>query len=271
MPDSEYVLVEPPKLLVAPGDIHFPLQDNKALRLMTAVVEGVADQLALSREDLELVSTGDTFNTAGFSPHPSVRRSVHRDGGSLQAEINAATPWFNTWRSTFGKIRLLCGNHEAWQESSLALEGGNWWDVYGTTLAGCEVYPEGTRLHYGRLVVAHGHDLRGSLAKHSAATVLGEYPGQNTLYGHTHRLQACTTPTTRNGRLVAQGAWTVGMMADRAKERRDRGMRKFTDRHQQGFGLVYFFPSGLFKVELCEIFQRGRRYYTHAAGREYRI
>lgn len=163
------------------------------------------------------------------------------------------------------------GNHEAWQDTYSALDGSGWWEPYSDVLDGFSAHPEGVKLRYGNLVVAHGHDLRGALSKHSAASVLAEYPGQNTVYGHTHRLQQATTPTLKHGEPVAHGAWTLGMMVARRGERLDRRMRAITDRHQQGFGLVYFFPSGAFKVELCEVFSRGKRRWTIAAGKEYRV
>lgn len=266
---SEYVRVPCPRMLCVPGDIHCPNQDDKALACMTLAVEGTMELLGFNRTDTELALTGDTFNSAGFSPHPVVRRNVERGGrGTVADEIAAFTPWANTWSSLFGTMRILAGNHEAWQDSELALSGGKWWDVYGDLLQGFYKYPEATKLLYGKVTVCHGHDLRASLAKNSAIEVLKEYPGQNTVYGHTHRLQACTTPTTKNGIPRAHGAYTVGMMADRELEREDRNFRKFSDRHQQGFGLVYFTRRG-FKVELCEIFQQKGRYWTVAAGREY--
>lgn len=236
---------------------------------MTQAAVGLFDALNIRYEDRAIVSTGDTFDSAGFSPHPNVRKSVHATGGTLDDEKKAAKPWLDTWAGIFGQRYMMCGNHEAWQESTLALEGSDWWEAYGSLLDGWQLYSEATRLKMGKVTIAHGHDLLGSLSKHSAASVLHEYPGQHIVYGHTHRLQGCTTPTTRENEMVAQGAWTVGMMADRRKERQDRMMRKLSDRHQNGFGVIYFFPSGFFKVELCEVFQKGKKYVTHTAGREY--
>jgi hypothetical protein len=34
--------------------------------------------------------------------------------------------------------------------------------------------------------------------------------------------------------------------------------------------VVYFFRSGFFKVELCEIFHKGSAYTVHLCGKEYR-
>lgn len=267
---SEFIRLTPPRLLVCPGDPHFPRQDSRSLRCMSAAVEGTMQMLGVKRQDAELCFTGDFFDSAGFSPHPSMKRAAGH-GGTIADERREAAPWLNTWRAMFGTIRLVAGNHEAWQESSLALDGSPWWEAYGDLLDGCQLHPEGTKLRYGQLVVAHGHDLRGSLSKHSAAAVLQEYPGQNTLYGHTHRLQGCTTPTLKHGEPVAHGAWTVGMMVARAEERKDRRMRSITDRHQQGFAMVYFSPGAGFKVELCEVFSRGNRRWTIVAGQGYSV
>lgn len=266
---KEFIRLTTPKLLVCPGDPHFPRQDNASLACMTSAVEGTLNLLGLRREDAELCFTGDVFSSEGFSPHPALKRASVK-GGTLADEKREFLPWANTWRGIFGKVRIVGGNHEAWQETTNALDGSGWWEPYGDVLQGIEVHPEGVKLRYGGLVVAHGHDLRGSLSLHSAYSVLLAYPGQNTLYGHTHRLQQATTPTLKHGEPVAHGAWTVGMMAARRSERADRKMRAVTDRHQQGFALVHFAPSGAFKVELCEVFSKGNRRTTIACGMEYR-
>lgn len=266
---KEFIRLPAPRLLVCPGDPHFPRQDDAALACMTAAVEGTMELLGIRRDEAELCFTGDVFSSEGFSPHPALKKASMK-GGTVADEKREFAPWSNTWRGLFGKCRAMGGNHEAWQDTSNALDGLGWWEAYGEVLDGWEVHPEGTKLRYGSLVVAHGHDLRGALAKHSAASVLAEYPGQNTLYGHTHRLQQATTPTLKYGDPVVQGAWTVGMMAARNKERVDRRMRSITDRHQQGFALVHFAPSGAFKVELCEVFSKGNRRTTIACGKEYR-
>lgn len=274
----QHIHVDTPSLLVVPGDIHAPGQDDAALGLMTKTVECVAQDLALSREDIALCLTGDTFDSAGFSPHPGMRRKVRTGRATLDTEKRAMAPWFHTWRGIFSKVHVIAGNHEAWQESDLALSDSSWHDVYGELFDGDEViaYPEGTRLVFGKLVVCHGHDLRGSLAANSAASVLREYPGQNTLYGHTHRLQSCTTPTYKYGEPVEHGAWTVGVMCRPDFEHTDRTMRKFADRHQQGFALVHFEQEyqgdADFQVELCSIRRSGASgLSTWAAGRKYTV
>lgn len=262
--------LQPPTLLVVPGDIHAPGQDDVALDLMTRAVESTAQDLGLGRDDVAFCLTGDTFDSAGFSPHPAVRRRVHKGLGSLQAEKKAMEPWFNSWLGLAGHVHVIAGNHEAWQESDLALVDSEWHEVYGDLLKqpGVTAYAEGSRLVFQSLVVCHGHDLRGSLSQHSAASVLAAYPGQNTLYGHTHRLQSCTTPTTKHGRPVDHGAWTVGVMCRPDFEHSDRRMRATADRHQQGFGVV-FFGEGGFSVELCAIRRDGKKAYTWLAGRQY--
>jgi hypothetical protein len=86
-----------PTLLIAPGDIHAPLQDDKALHLMTYAAVDTATRLGIPLREVELVSTGDTFNSAGFSPHPGVRKSVHALGGTVEEEARAMKPWIEAW------------------------------------------------------------------------------------------------------------------------------------------------------------------------------
>jgi hypothetical protein len=265
---SEFVRVPPPRLLGVLGDVHWPREDKVALDLVTRTMLGTMEQLGISREDTELMGTGDAFDTAWASPHPSLKRSsVH--GGLVSDEKRAAKPWIDSWLGCFGRVRFLGGNHEAWQQGVTELAGQQWWEVYGNLLDGCHVHPEGTQIRYGSLLACHGHELRGAMSAESASKVLAQYPGQNTIYGHTHRVQGCTTPTTKYGEPVGHGAWTVGMLREREGERLDRKMRPFNDRHQQGFGMVYFTRSG-FKVELVEIFSKGSKRWCVAAGREYK-
>ena len=225
-----------------PGDIHFDQQDDEALHLMTsiAVSEGVSG----------ICLIGDTHNSLGISRHLSLRAARHyRNGeGTIRAERLAAEPHFNRWKTHFSKFLALEGNHEKWwlgvQNDYPGLLDTNWYELYGDLYNGVHVYNENTALKFGPLLAMHGHRARGSLAKKSAATVLQNYPGQNTIYGHTHRIESCTTPTYKDCRPTEHGAWTIGHMRDREKELDDPDIGPYAERHQQGFAIVTFFDRG---------------------------
>lgn len=231
-------------MLLVPGDLHFDKQDQGAINVMLEVAaeEGVTD----------VCLVGDTFESAGISRHPAMRRSRNFRLGkaTIKSERAAAHDTITELRkiARVGGLHVLTGNHEAWwsgvQDDYPGLEDTEWFELYGDLFDGWRIHEEYTALRYGPLLVAHGHRLRGSLSKYSAATVLSNYPGQNTLYGHTHRIDEATTPTYKYGNQVAHGAWTIGNLKDREAEITDPHTGPYAEKHQQGFGLIRFFDRG---------------------------
>lgn len=238
------VRCEPGDKLLVPGDMHFDLQDQGAIDLMIRV--------AIGEEVNSVCLVGDTFESAGISRHKSMRavRNFLDGGGTFKSESEAAEDTFDVIRNLAdsNKLHALCGNHEGWfselQDEYPAFMGMEWYELYGNLFDGFAVHSEATSLKYGPLLVAHGHRLRGSLAKSSAASVLANYPGQNTAYGHTHRIDEATTPTSKYGVPVSHGAWTFGHLKSREIEMADKNIGPFSERHQQGFGLISFFSRG---------------------------
>lgn len=207
---------------------------------------------------------GDTFESAGISRHKSMRSARHfmQGKGTYKAEKAAAEEWLPDLANLGSRgANALTGNHEAWfgelQDEYPGFLGMEWHELYGDLFDGWHLHDEATALKYGPLLVCHGHRLRGSLAKNSASSVLANYPGQNTAYGHTHRIDEATTPTFKYGIPVAHGAWTFGHMKDRWAEMSDPKIGPFAERHQQGFGIISFFDRGEdelgFEVTKCRI------------------
>ncbi len=244
--------VKPADKWIFPGDIHFDEQDDGALGVMTDVMigEGVNGMCLI----------GDTHNSKGISRHPALKTARHYRGGkgTIKSEREAARPYFREWRGLIemrradenrhGGLEAIEGNHEKWwsgvQDDYPGFLDTDWPEIYGDLYEGWRVNSDATALKFGPLLAVHGHRARGSLAKKSAYSVLSNYPGQNTLYGHTHRIDACTTPTSKNGLPTSHGAWTMGHMRDRGIELEDPHTGPFAERHQQGFALVSFFDRG---------------------------
>ncbi len=231
--------------LLVPGDMHHDLHDQAAIEVMILVAQ--AERVN------SVCLIGDTFESAGVSRHKSMRRaSRFRDGhATIKAESEAARPNLARLKALVpdpAKRHVLTGNHCAWwseiQAEYPGLMDTEWHELYGDIFDGWHIHSEFTALKYEALLVCHGHRLRGSLSKNSAAAVLSNYPGQNTLYGHTHRVDEATTPTFRYGRQSAYGAWTIGHLKDRDSEIIDGVMGPHSEKHQQGFGLVSFFNRG---------------------------
>ncbi len=226
-----------------PGDIHFDKQDDEALELMLRVAQ------AFSITGVVLI--GDTFDSAGISRHGRPARNFRFGKGTIKSEEAAARPFITqltaivrSHRVKPGGLHALTGNHCHWwtgvQDEYPGLMDTPWYELYGDLFNGWHVWGEDTAIKMGPLLVCHGHRLSGSLSKYSAAAVLNRYPGQNTLYGHTHRIDQCTSPTYKYGRQVNHGAWTIGHMRDIETEIKDSFLGPHAERHQQGFALVSF-------------------------------
>jgi hypothetical protein len=237
------VKVRPGDNLLIPGDMHHDKQDQHAIELMIKV--------ARAAKVNRVCLVGDTFESAGISRHASLRAAKNfRFGkGTIKAERKAAAPNVHALQSIATESAdMLTGNHEAWwsmlQDDYQGLADTEWYELYGSIFDKWTVRPEHTAIKYGPLLVCHGHRLRGSLAKYAAATILANYPGQNTVCGHNHRLDICTAPTFKYGKQVWHGAWTVGHLKDRYLEIKETNIGPYSEKHQQGFGIATFCSRG---------------------------
>lgn len=245
-----------------PGDIHFDKEDKAALRIMCDVFRAFRVNNG--------ILIGDTFDSIGISRHPRLARDFRFGKGTIASERRHAEPWLeeiaaivasnrDTGRRSRG-LHALTGNHEFWSSKMAddypGLLDSPWSEYYGDLFDGWHVWAEATALRLGSLLVCHGHRLRGSLNRNSAVSVLQNYPGQNTLYGHTHRVECCITPTYKYGVAVDHGAWTIGHMRDIGEELANPALGVHAERHKQGFALVHHFQVGgelRFRVELIPI------------------
>jgi hypothetical protein len=251
----------PGDVLLTPGDAHFDKHDPQAWDLMLKVARAFRVNTC--------VLIGDTFDSIGVSRHGRPARSFRFGRGTIKAEAEAAQPYFETIEAIVGANRrpgdsgglyCLTGNHEHWwravQDDVPGLLDHPWFELYGDLFDGWHVFKEYTALKFGPLLICHGHRLRGGLSKYSAASVLGNYPGQNTLYGHTHRVDSCITPTYKYGLTVDHGAWTIGHTRDIVLELKEPALGPHAERHKQGFALTHFFEVAgelRFKVDVVTI------------------
>ena len=270
--------IKPGDRYLIPGDIHFDKQDDEALDISTRVarergVNGVIligdtfESSGISRHGRPARSFrfgAGTIKAEGNAARPhlaawralveSARRPERaRVGGPKRKGPSAPSgkraedyvnPKLAAGGEEAGGLYVLTGNHEHWwngvQDEYPGLVDTPWYELYGDIFDGWRIFEEHTALRLGPLLVAHGHRLRGSLARYSAASVLANYPGQNTLYGHTHRVDACTTPSQKYGEPVIHGAWTIGHMRNVPDTLKDTFLGPHADRHQQGFAIVSF-------------------------------
>lgn len=269
--------VRPGSLVLLPGDIHFPVEDHRVLDLMIRCARDVGVT------DVGLI--GDTFDYWGLSGY---RKEAARnyDNGRLQEEAEVGRQWLEGLRELVpaGRAWIGPGNHEdRWYDlvdDNPTLHGMEWWHPVRDVVAGWELLPRAWRVKAGPLTIEHGDHLLGVAAgggKFPAATCLTNYPGQNTLFGHTHRIDVCTRPTEKDGELVAHGAWTIGHTSD---PRRNGSYMLGGHRWEQGFAIVEFFPlaspkavnEGLgFTVHQAHVMRDGRdRPVVNLLGRTWR-
>lgn len=238
--------VEPGSRVLIPGDIHFPVEDHHVLDLMIRA----GRDLGVTH----VVLLGDSFDCWGLSGH---RKEAARywENGRLTEEAEAGRLWLEGMRElvTPGRAFIGPGNHEdRWYDlvdDHPALHGTEWWFPFRDVISGWSVLPRHWRIKAGPLNIEHGDELLGVTTgggKFPAATCLANYPGQNTLFGHTHRIDVCTRPTEKDGELVAHGAWTIGHTSD---PRRNGSYMLGGHRWEQGFAIVEFFPLSSAKVQ----------------------
>lgn len=207
-------------VVLIPGDIHCPIEDTAVIGLMCRAASdaGVTD----------VVLQGDTFDGWGMSTHPKEAERWFNNKSRLSDEVSAG-------KRTLGRLRglvsgdehavAIAGNHdgqrlERFINSNPAFYGLKWYDLYAGALKGPNgswTTPDVTTIKAGPLNIAHGHTLSG--LEHGGGvtpcrTVLSKYPGQNTIFGHTHRRSFDTRPTWKDGRQVVHGAWNVGHLQD---------------------------------------------------------
>lgn len=226
--------------LLVPGDLHFPVHHRRAVGLMTEVARRLRPTLA--------VLVGDTFDVEPLNSH---RRDAARalEEGDLASEAESAAGPLAELLSHSEAGVAMQGNHEGRVYRVVDETPGlnrllEWHTPFAAALRGWNCLPRDHGLQYGPLVVCHGDQLDGMRlggGKRPASTALGNYPAQYTIFGHTHRVDADTTPSEVNGRRLDRGAWTVGHMSDVRKHRYALAYRKAW---QLGFAAVEFHRVG---------------------------
>lgn len=232
-----------------PGDWHIP---NHHRALSTLMLRHAADL----RPNFVLLQ-GDTVNAQGLSRFRTQKDPV--DQVSLKREAAAAAPLLHALAATATDGAYAGpGNHEKFiirlAGEEPAFQDMEWWEAWDPAFADYQVLPADYRAKIGHLIVEHGDDLKGSLQKQSAHNVLRNYPTQNTLYGHTHRIQHAQVSTAAGGVPTAHGAWTIGTLADP-----DRMDGQDSDGWQYGWAVVDVRASGRFTVTQLQAHWKGNR------------
>jgi len=232
-----HVGVKPGDSAIFWSDVHAPIHDKLAMGLVVQAHRLIRPRLS--------VAGGDIFDVMALSSHRKAARQ-QLENGSLAGEADSLAAELDEIARASDYAVILPGNHEGRVERLVddvpGLHGVlKWHTPFDSVLGLWDCLPTGAAVRLGPLLLCHGHDLAGSLAASPALSVLRNYPGQSTIFGHCHKIDVATRPSLRNGHQVVHGAWTFGHLSD---PRRQGYAAAFRGAWQQGFGHIEFWDRG---------------------------
>jgi predicted phosphodiesterase len=233
------------------GDIHVPYQDKHGLRIAIEVMAEAGCDTVILQGD-----TTDYYPLSRYEKDPAIEALL----GTMRKEAEATKKLVDELSLHFDEIIVGAGNHEGkrWHEFTTknpAFAGTPWDYPLEGAYKGCRVLPWKYHLQMGDLVVCHGDRLfpKGLPPKDATGSVLAKYPTQNTLFGHTHRVQQTIHTLYANGRARQYAAWTIGKLYDPTIQDYDPDPR-----HQDGFAIIDHFSDNKFVVTQHLILATGK-------------
>lgn len=241
-----------PRLMLIPGDIHFPIHDRHALDAMLALCRDIQPD--------HLVLQGDTFDFHAASRFPSEPHRLANDP-LLVDELRSGAGYIAEFDRLFDRVDYIEGNHEGKRRYELIQE--NPWLYQHASVspesvlslpARWSLHPWMSRLFIDGVCIEHGDRLKGVGGKYSAAAALRNtsyIDGLQTLiYGHTHRIDiARETRYDWQGNPVTRMAASVGHLS----QLREHRFYSRQPNWHQGFGLLEWHSDGNHSVHLIEI------------------
>ena len=239
---NEPYVVQGVKRLGICNDIHLPYHDKFAVQACFAEFKkrGV-DGIYLNGDimDLEDVSR--------FEKMP--------DGRYLRDEIEVGRSFVKSLRKLFPDIPIFWkdGNHEKRLESYVASKAPELVKLFGMDIPtqleltdhGIVHIPEHKVSRFGKLWIAHGHELGLKSGTVNIARQVRMRVGVNVIFGHWHKSQV---DTSRNLADEVHGAWAVGCLAY-LKPRYTGVLNQWT----QGAATVDLNDDGSFQVSPFQI------------------
>jgi hypothetical protein len=256
-------------LILWASDVHIPIHDDTACRLMVECAErsGVS----------HVIAGGDILDMNCLSKHAKEsRRTVEH--ATILEEVEPGR-WLLDWFAT-KKTDLILGNHEdrlkRFIDENPAFHGSlvsNFAQVTNLP-AGINVIPQGGEVRLGSLSARHldAEFKNSSGGKYPAQRVLEMLPDQSTVGGHVHRIHsACRTTRDEDGINRTHKAWTMGHMSH---EHMHSNYVSSSPNWQQGFGMIRVTWEGArprFSVYQIEVMRdRDNRPYFEWGGVWYR-
>ena len=239
---NEPYVIQGVKRLGICNDIHLPYHDKFAVQACFAEFKkrGV-DGIYLNGDimDLEDVSR--------FEKMP--------DGRYLRDEIEVGRSFVKSLRKLFPDIPIFWkdGNHEKRLESYVASKAPELVKLFGMDIPtqleladhGIVHIPEHKVSRFGKLWIAHGHELGLKSGTVNIARQVRMRVGVNVIFGHWHKSQV---DTSRNLADEVHGAWAVGCLAY-LKPRYTGVLNQWT----QGAATVDLNDDGSFQVSPFQI------------------
>lgn len=242
------------------SDLHFRGEDKRFIDILV--------DFARDFKPTHSVANGDIHDYNALSKHPKEAKQ-QVDDGALVDEAEASEDFFAAIASATapgGRKLYGAGNHEGrWNRfvnDNPGLSELPWHTPIARSVKGWELFDQGYELYMGGLTVCHGDELAGALSKYSCAKVAGEYPRENILYGHTHRIDRFTQTLWSGGQPHEHGVWTTG-------HGQDVSQVEYTKRAKWrlGFATVLYWKNGRdlgFTVTQHEAFRCGTQLRMHS-------
>ena len=189
------------------SDIHFPYQNNKALK--AALNDGLDEKVDT------IFLNGDILDFYQLSFHEKDPRKT-----SIPEELEMCREFFKELRRNFktAKIYYIPGNHEYRIERYLRVKAPELLDVEEFRLDvllrvaeyKIEYLPYGSKVYFGKLLVEHGDKMRGSGGVNPARTLALKFK-RHAICGHFHRTTECLSKVYDDNSFVT---YSTGCLAE---------------------------------------------------------
>lgn len=202
------------KRYVIPGDIHFPIHDEEALKVT----------LLPRFQGHTLLLQGDTFDTEPFGRFTKNPERIIKST-SIKKERECASRWLDKWLNLYEEILIFPGNHEArcqrFANENLGTVESGWWWPYGSLFADSRITLG--EVNYvatlSNIVIEHGDKKKGISGKTPAASV-AEYikDGKIHIFGHSHKASQVKFTSYSGGKKIVTTAINVGTFCSTKKQ-----------------------------------------------------
>lgn len=236
------------KRAVVIPDQHFPIHDEKAVKVTLKALEMIKPDLFINLGDVGEWETVSAWRWKRKKKPPLEYQLPYIDDEIAQVNKN-----IDRFDKILNKIKcnkryILAGNHDEWLTYGFVEEHPYMKDYTFEKACkwkerGYKYYEYNEPLKIGKVSFIHGAYATNLHAKKHLLAY-----GENIIYGHTHDVQRHTL--TRLGGTIA--AWSLGCLKDMAPKK-NKWLRGLPHNWNHAFAVVDWFSNGDFKVEVIEI------------------